>query len=267
MISDVVGWPAVAASIAFVGLALIMARWVGLRVERDITWASLRAAVQLLAVGVIFTAIFRSRGAIWWAWTWVAVMTAAGTLTVRRRARHSIPWIAATSALAIGVSALIALVVAIGFGVVDSTPVTLVVIAGITIGNAVPSASLAVDQAVSLCRDRVSEVEALLSLGFDRRQVVRFMAPRAAGPALIPQVDRTKVVGLIALPGALTGLLLAGADPVDAVVLQLLVMYLVLGATAICVVSGALAVIRQVVTRGLVVADWARPGDESGSVS
>ena len=126
-----------------------------------------------------------------------------------------------------------------GFGVLPYEPVSaVVVIAGITIGNAVPSAVLAVDQAVGLCRDRIGEIEAALALGLSRRQVVRFVAPRAARSALIPQVERTKVVGLIALPGAMTGLLLAGVDPVDAVVIQILVMYLVLG-TAACMRGGA----------------------------
>ena len=132
------------------------------------------------------------------------------------------------------------------------------VVAGITIGNAVPSAVLGVNQSVGLCRDRVGDLEALLSLGIDRQQIVRFMAPRAAKSSLIPQVERTKVVGLIALPGAMTGLLLAGVDPVEAVVIQLLVMYLVLGTAAVCVVSIVTAVTRAAVTDELLIAGWVR---------
>jgi putative ABC transport system permease protein len=78
--------------------------------------------------------------------------------------------------------------------------------------------------------------------------------------ALISQIERTKVVGLIALPGAMTGLLLAGVDPVDAVVVQLLVMYLVLGAAAITVIVMVLAVTRSTITSRLQVAGWVRPG-------
>lgn len=87
------------------------------------------------------------------------------------------------------------------------------------------------------------------------------MGQRAARSALIPQVERTKVVGLIALPGAMTGLLLAGIEPVEAVAIQLLVMFLVLGTAAVCVVSLVTAVMRASVTDELTVAAWVRSPD------
>ncbi|MGZ8755939.1 MAG: ABC transporter permease, partial [Acidimicrobiia bacterium] len=67
-------------------------------------------------------------------------------------------------------------------------------------------------------------------------------------------------VGLIALPGAMTGLLLAGVDPIEAVVIQLLVMYLVLGTAAVCVIAVVTAITRASVTNDLLIADWVRPG-------
>ncbi|REK10050.1 MAG: hypothetical protein DWQ40_13170, partial [Actinobacteria bacterium] len=100
---------------------------------------------------------------------------------------------------------------------------------------------------------------------FDRRQIVRFMAPRAARSSLIPQVERTKVVGLIALPGAMTGLLLAGVEPVEAVAVQLLVMYLVLGTAALCVVSTVAAITRGAVTKDLLLAAWVSDEEENDS--
>ena len=55
------------------------------------------------------------------------------------------------------------------------------------------------------------------------------MAPQIIKTAITTQIERTKVVGLIALPGAMTGLLLAGIEPMDAVLIQLIVMYMILG--------------------------------------
>ena len=66
------------------------------------------------------------------------------------------------------------------------------------------------------------------------------------------------MVGLIALPGALTGLLLAGVDPIDAVVIQLLVMYLVLGSAAVAAVVIVYFLTRSAVDDGLRLAEWAR---------
>lgn len=258
------GWSVVLASLSLVLLALILAWWLGLRIERSLISASVRAAVQLLAVGFIFAFIFQAARALLWAWLWVAVMVAIATIVVVRRAKHRITglgWVAAAAVLG---SALISVATVFGFRVIDYQPVSLVVIAGITIGNAVPSAVLGVNQAVGLSRDRRGEIEALLSLGFDRRGIVRFMAPRAARSSLIPQVERTKVVGLIALPGAMTGLLLAGVDPVEAVAVQLLVMYLVLGTAALCVVATVTAITRAAVTPNLLLADWTRISEENG---
>lgn len=260
--SSAVGWPVALASLSLILLAMGLARALGLHIERELITASLRAAVQLLAVGFVFALIFKSTGAAYWAWLWVAGMVVVATVVVVRRAKYRIDGLAVVAGSAVLGSAAISIAVTLGFGVIDYGPVALVVIAGITIGNAVPSAVLGVNQSVDSSRDRIGELEALLALGLDRRQIVRFMAPRTARTSLIPQIERTKVVGLIALPGAMTGLLLAGVDPVEAVVIQLLVMYLVLGTAAVCVVAVTTAITRAAVTAELLIADWVYPGAE-----
>jgi putative ABC transport system permease protein len=257
--SGAIGWPVVLASLSLVILALGLAWGLGLRIERLLIVASLRAAAQLLAVGYVFALIFKSTGAEYWAWLWVAGMIVIATAVVVRRAKYRIEHLALVAGMAVLGSALISIAVTFGFGVIDYAPVSLVVIAGITIGNAVPSAVLGVNRSVDSSRERIGDLEALLSLGLDRRQIVRFMAPRTARTSLIPQIERTKVVGLIALPGAMTGLLLAGVEPVEAVVIQLLVMYLVLGTAAVCVVAVVTAITRAAVTSDLLVADWVYP--------
>jgi len=257
-------WPVVVASLSLVGLALGLSWWLGLGIEREVVIASARAAVQLLGVGLIFGFIFEADMALVLAASWVVVMVVIGGIVVRRRAGGTIPGLAVVAFVAVAGTAAISLTVAFAFGVFELDPVSLVVVAGITIGNAVPSAVLGVKTGKTVCQDHFGEVEAALALGMQRGQVVRFMAPRAARTAIIPQVERTKVVGLIALPGAMTGLLLAGVDPFEAVVIQLVVMYLVLGTAAVCVVSLVATVVRAAVTPSLRLADWIVPG-EGGS--
>jgi putative ABC transport system permease protein len=260
--SSAVGWPVVLASLSLVLLALGLAWALGLRIERELIIASVRAALQLLAVGFVFALIFESTGAAYWAWMWAIGMSIVATVVVVRRAKYRIDGLALVAGTAVAGSALISIAVVFGFGVIDYGPISLVVIAGITIGNAVPSAVLGVNQSVDSCRDRIGDLEALLSLGMNRQQIVRFLAPTTARTALIPQIERTKVVGLIALPGAMTGLLLAGVEPVEAVVIQLLVMYLVLGTAAVCVIAVVTAITRSAVTTDLLIADWVYPGAE-----
>ncbi|MGB5758599.1 MAG: ABC transporter permease, partial [Acidimicrobiales bacterium] len=143
---------------------------------------------------------------------------------------------------AVAVTVAVCLAVIFGLAVLDYTPVNVIVIAGITIGNAMPSQVLGANRVMAELEEHRGQLEAMLSLGLSRAQIIRLSGGQIVRTALIPQIERTNVVGLIALPGAMTGLLLAGADPIDAVLVQLIVMYLVLGAVAtsviITVVSG-----------------------------
>jgi putative ABC transport system permease protein len=249
-------FPVLLASLVLVGLSIALARWLGLGVNRDIVISSVRAAVQLLAVGFILTWLFESSVATLAAFLWVVVMVAVAAFVIGRRAKAPSRRLYIVAAGIVAFTTALSLLVVFASGVFEVSPVAVVVMAGITIGNAMPSAVLGVNQAVAANRNGIGQLEAMLALGMNRSQIVRFMAPVPARNALVPQIERTKVVGLIALPGAMTGLLLAGVDPIDAVLIQILVMYLVLGATALCSIVTVTAVSRSAVTDGLVVADW-----------
>lgn len=257
---DALGVPVVIASVSLVLIAIAVSRALGLGVGGRIGWASLRAAVQLMAVGVLLAVIVDAEIGGLLAWVWIAVMIGITVWTVRRRSSATIPGLTLVAALAVTASVATSLAVAFGLGIFDATPINLIVVAGITIGNALPSTVLAVDQVAKDADSRKGEIEALLSLGFDRAMVGRQLAPSAARSALIPQVERTKVVGLIALPGAMVGLLLAGAEPIEAVTVQLLVMYLVLGTVALSVLAVVASTSRQAVTPDLRLAEWVKPG-------
>lgn len=264
--SGAAGWPIVVASVALVVLTFIVFRWLRTGLERDLTEAVVRAAVQLLAVGAVFAVIFESPARWLWSWAWVAVMVVAATVSILRRASFRFRGLVLVAGGSLAASVGLSLGLTFALGVVEYEPVSLVVIAGITIGNAVPSAVQGVDLTVARCRESVGSIEGLLSLGSEQQAVVHLVASQAARTALVAQVERTKVVGLIALPGAMTGLLLAGVDPVEAVALQILVMYLVLMTAAVCVAATVVAVTRSALTRDLRVADWVRtdPRDRNG---
>jgi putative ABC transport system permease protein len=250
------GVPVLVASLVLVALSVVLARSLSLGVTREILISAVRAAGQLLAVGFILTSLFSSSAATVASIGWIAIMVVIAAFVIGRRARAPSRRLYAVAGSMVAFTTVLSLVVVFVSGVFDWSPVAAVVMAGITIGNAMPSAVLGVNLAVKAHRDGKGQVEALLSLGMNRTQVVRFMAPTPARTALLPHIERTKVVGLIALPGAMTGLLLAGVDPVDAVLIQILVMNLVLGATALCAIVTVAAVSRSAITDGLVVAPW-----------
>jgi putative ABC transport system permease protein len=192
-----------------------------------------------------------------WAWVWVIGMVIVSSEVVKRRA-PGIPIVRAGAYVALGGALVVCLGIVFGLRVFVLEPVTFVVVAGITLGNTMPSAVLAVDVAAKAFTENPGRIEGVLALGMDSTAVNRLITPEAVRAALIPQIERTKVVGLIALPGAMTGMLLAGADPFSAVLVQLVIMYLILGAVAIAVVTVVVLVGVRAFTADGRLEEWVR---------
>ena len=228
-----ISWLEFTLSLSLVVVTLLLSLLLRLHIENSLFVASVRAALQLLAVGLFFTAIFDHKFAELWSWLWVILMVLLATEIIRRR----VPTVKRLSPVAlIAIITSVAIVVSVFlFAVIDYTPINIVVVSGITIGNIVPSAVLAVQQLNMQLTSRRLEAESLLALGADKSILTKFFAPQIIKTAITTQIERTKVVGLIALPGAMTGLLLAGVEPMDAVLLQLIVMYMILGSATITV--------------------------------
>ena len=114
--------------------------------------------------------------------------------------------------------------------------VALVPVAGILVGGAMSATVLAGRRGLDDLQARRGEVEAALSLGFEQRDAGLMVSRPAASEALVPGLDQTRTVGLVALPGAFVGTLLGGASPVQAGAVQLLVLVALLLVQALAVV-------------------------------
>ena len=232
-----------AASLTLVAVSVGISVFLKLGFERPIIVASVRATVQLAIVGLLLGVLLESEWDVVLAAVWIVAMVMIAAFVTGRRAgtRAIIP----AAGAAIGVASAISLAIVFGFGVLSPEPIQVVVIAGITIGSALSATVVAADQVKTQIMDRRLQIEGLLSLGLNAKQSARFVVREAARVALLPQIERTKVVGLVALPGAMAGLLIAGVDPKDAVVIQLVVMFLVLGTVAVSATVVALVTARN----------------------
>lgn len=76
-------------------------------------------------------------------------------------------------------------------------------------------------------------MEAALALGATSRQASLVQLRRSLGTGMSPVIDQAKTIGLVSLPGAMTGLILGGASPLEAVQLQIVVMYMLIGAATL----------------------------------
>ena len=215
-----------------VAVALVALRLGGLGRGREVVVVVARAMVQLLLVGLVIAAVLRSPAL---APVYLLVMVTVASITSARRIR--VPgrsWPAA--AVAIGSSSAITVAVLVLSRAIAFDARHVVPLAAQVIGGAMTATSLAGQRFVDQVSASWAEVEAWIAIGATPREAVREQGRLAASRALVPALDQTRNVGLVVLPGAYVGLLLAGASPVDAGRLQLLVLVGLLAAESVAVV-------------------------------
>ena len=78
---------------------------------------------------------------------------------------------------------------------------------------------------VELVREERGQIEAMLALGFRARAAIRPQITKTVKAALVPPIERMRMIGLVLLPGTMTGMLLAGVDPLKAVMTQMVVSF------------------------------------------
>ncbi|MGK8523990.1 ABC transporter permease [Nocardia asteroides] len=182
-------------------------------------WAAVRGAAQLAGVALVLTAALAQ---LWSSLLVLAVMFGAAVATSARRARagRSAGWLAL--ALGAGLGAVLPMLLL--SGVVPLTGVALVPIGGIVLGGAMTATSLAARRALDTIEERWGEVEAALGLGFTERDARLEIIRPTAADALLPGVDQTRTVGLVTLPGAFVGVLLATGSAAQAAAVQIMVL-------------------------------------------
>jgi putative ABC transport system permease protein len=203
-----------------IGAALVV-QLGGLGDGRSTLIAAVRATVQLAAVSAVILFVLRS---LWWTFAFLLLMIVVAAGTAAHRIAGSVRgpgWWAAVP-IVTGVFPVVALILI--SGAVPLHPVAVLPMAGILIGNSMVATSLSGRRLGEELLSRRGEYEAALSIGLTRRQSVHLVGRPAASIALVPGMDQTRTVGLVTLPGAFIGVLLAGASAWQAGATQLLVL-------------------------------------------
>jgi putative ABC transport system permease protein len=226
----------VALSVSLVALAAAISAWQRLGLESDMTVATVRSFLQLIAVGYVLNYIFGGHG--WLTVLAVAVMIGVAGLTSRSRAKQ-VPWSGTIALAAIATATAATLGVLVMLRIVPTSARAIIPLGSMIISGAMNTTSLVMGRLRDDLASNRREIEARLSLGQTSRQASLPWVRSALRSGMLPSVDSTKVVGLVALPGAMTGMILAGASPLTAVRVQLVVMYMLLGGTAFAALVAA----------------------------
>jgi putative ABC transport system permease protein len=221
----------VAATLALVALAATVSFWRRADLERDIGVAALRSLVQLTAIGYVIKLIFEA-DTLLLVFALLAVMVTFGAITARGRARK-VPGAFWPLLIALAVAGASTLGLVVALGVFEATARYLVPVGGMVIGNAMTASAVALNRLGDEIADSRARIEATLALGATGQEAARPIVRRALRSGMITLVDSTKTTGLIFFPGTMVGMLLAGASPTDAVRLQLILLYTLLGSVAI----------------------------------
>ena len=238
-------WTGVALSVILVVMAAVVAWRSRLGLVREIVVAAVRAAIQLVAVGALLLVLFKHAhvpGAL----AWVGVMVIiAGQVAGRRGAGVPGARTVATYSVGMGVAATLGLLLI--SHVVPVEPRVVVPVGGMVVSGAMQASALVLLRLREQAETARPQVEARLALGLSAKEAMAPLQRSALRAAMLPSIDNTKVVGLISLPGAMTGLILAGVTPLTAIRYQVVVMYMLLAAAALAGVATSLLAYRQLV--------------------
>ncbi len=235
-----------AAGAALIAVNGALSAWLGLGMGRRLLIASLRTVVQLLILGVVLDAIFGLQHA----WPVLAFGAAMIGLASREALqRSSRRWVGA------GPAALVSLLVAAGgtatlasAGIVGVEPWWepryLLPMLGMILGNSLTGISLGLDRCLAELDEGAARVELALAFGATRWEAARPVAAEALRTGMIPILNSMAVVGLVTIPGMMTGQILGGVAPALAARYQILILFLIASATALGTAGSVLLCLR-----------------------
>ncbi len=226
-----------AALLILINGAISVALRLGL--HKKLALAAVRTVVQLLLVGLVLQSVF-SLSKWYLVLALMLVMALIAGFSAVRRTGRRYPGIWIDSMLSIWASSWIITGIAL-FGIVQVEPWFLpqysIPLLGMILGNTLTGISLGLDRLGQELTSRRNQVDGLLALGATRWEAAQGPVRSAVQTGMIPILNSMMVVGIVSLPGMMTGQLLAGVAPEQAVKYQVVIMFLIASATALGTVS------------------------------
>jgi len=199
--------------------------------------AAVRMVVQLTLVGLVLKALFSVASPVFTGVAILIMILFAGREAMARQERRFRGWwsygLGTGSMMAAGLIVLV-------FGLTTQIspdpwydPRYAIPLMGMILGNTMNGVSIGLDRMISGMVERRVAIEARLCLGAEAREAFRPVVRAALRAAFIPTINGMSAAGIVSLPGMMTGQILAGADPVEAVKYQIIIMFLIAGGTGL----------------------------------
>jgi UDP-glucose/iron transport system permease protein len=209
---------------------VLLARRRNIHLESDAAIALLRGIVQIVAVGSILALLLKAPH-----WTSVFLLAgmviAAGSISAKRA--KNIPGAMKVSTYSIAVGAGLVTAIMTWAGVIDTAITSLIPVGSMIIANAMNTNGLALNRFRSEVLAHTGEIETALALGATPRATVERYAESSIHSSLIPAIDNLRSLGIVWIPGLMTGMLLSGARPLYAAIYQFVVIAMILAASGL----------------------------------
>lgn len=211
-----------------------------LGMERTLAWASVRTVLQLVLIGLVLEWVFRVDR--WYlVLLLLMVMTLVAGYTAGQRNKRVFPGIWFNTLVSVWASSWFVTAYALLFVVRAPQswyqPQYSIPLLGMILGNSLNGTSLGLNSFTDALVAHRERVEMVLALGGTRWEAARQPVQQAVRTGMIPIINTMMVVGIVSLPGMMTGQLLSGTSPLEAVKYQIVIMFLIAAATAVCTVG------------------------------
>ncbi|WP_319521841.1 ABC transporter permease [uncultured Desulfosarcina sp.] len=230
-----IGLGQLAVGLVFILLAGLASLHHALRLEKDLLVGTVRTFVQLFLLGYILIFIFKLDSAALVLLVFgFMIFFAAWEIRSRIKEKQVTFFWPLLVSMAISYIIVSYMVTAVVVGVTPWwKPQYFIPIGGMVIGNSMNAIAIALERLLGELRKRRLEVEAMLCLGADYKEASKDILRIAMRAGMIPSINSMMAVGIVFIPGMMTGQILAGADPLQAVRYQIVVMIMLVGSTAI----------------------------------
>ena len=223
--------------LALAGLSVRLQLGIGVQ----LVVAGLRTTAQLLLVGLILKQVFENAELPLILFIMLVMLTVASwEILVRQKRKIKGWWGFGVSAFSLFVSSFLITIIALLFIVKTDpwyTPQYAIPLLGMLLGNTMNGIALGMDRLVQTAWQQRAVIEQRLMLGQTAMQAVLEIKHDSMRAGMIPIINAMAAAGIVSLPGMMTGQILAGSEPIEAVKYQILIMFLITAGTGFGVIS------------------------------
>ena len=237
----------IALASALIVFVLLLSWRLRLKLTKTLLIAAVRTIVQLSFIGLILAWIF-AREQWYEVLLILTVMTLIAGSAAKNRVKRSYSGLLTDTLLAVGISAVLVTTIAIVLILRVQpwyTPQFVIPILGLILGNSLTAISLTSNQLIESFYEQQERINMMLSLSATPFEAIHEQIRAAIVNGMTPTVNSMLVVGIVSLPGMMTGQILAGADPTQAVRYQIVTMFLICVSSTLGCTMSALLIYRR----------------------